>query len=391
MDKSRIKIAFISTYPPRECGIATYTIATARILDKLYVSKRTGVVALSDSDYKYSDRVVLEINQPDRASHIAAAEFLNTSDFEVVNVQHEYGIFGGEHGEYIVDFLKALKKPVVTTLHTVLPVHPPKRRRVTQDIIDHSDAIIVMTGNGKRQLLEVFKADPAKIHPIHHGVPNVRPDQYISAKRKLKLSEYFVTSTFGLISPGKGIEYTLDAIAEVASSVPNLLYLVIGETHPVIKRHKGEEYRESLIQRVKDLGIEKNVRFIDRYLGYEELVEYLQATDVYLAHQTDPHQASSGTLAYAVGVGTATISTETNFAKEMLANGRGYLVDFFDSQAMANRLLRLAKSPHLLEQKRMKTYMFGRRMTWPVVGLEYLKVYEKLAYGKTSDRAKPSR
>lgn len=382
MDKSRIKIAFISTYPPRECGIATYTIATARVLDKFYVSKRTGVIAISDCDYSYSDRAVFEIEQDNRQSYIAAAEFLNASDFEVVNVQHEYGIFGGNHGEYIVDFLKALKKPVVTTLHTVLPVHPPKRRRVTQEIIKRSDALIVMTNHAKRQLNEVFKVDNGKINVVHHGVPNVRPDQYQAAKRKHKLTDYFVTSTFGLISPDKGIEYILDAVAQVVPRVPNLMYLVMGETHPVLKRQKGEEYRESLLQRVEDLGIAKNVRFVDRYLGYGELVEYLQATDVYLAHPTNPYQASSGTLAYAVGVGTATISTETSFAKEVLANGRGYLIDFFDSTGMANRLLRLAKSPSLLAQKRMKTYLYGRRMTWPVVGLEYLKVYEKLAYGK---------
>lgn len=382
MDKSRIKIAFVSTYPPRECGIATYTLATARVLDKFYLSKRTGIVAISDNGYHYSDRVVHEIKQADRKSYVQAAEFINASDFEVVNIQHEYGIFGGNHGEYVIDFLKVLTKPVVTTFHTVLPVHPPKRRRVTQEIIDHSDAIIVMTNHAKHQLLQVSKNNPGKIHVIRHGVPNVRPDQYQAAKRKLKLTDYFVTSTFGLISPDKGIEYTLDAIAQVAPHVPNLLYLIIGETHPVIKRRDGEQYRESLMQRVEDLGISNHIRFIDKYLSYPELVEYLQATDVYLAHQVNPNQASSGTLAYAVGVGTAIISTETSFAKEVLANGRGYLVDFFDSSPMANRLLRLIRSPGLLAQKRMKTYLYGRRMIWPVVGLDYLKVYEKLAYGK---------
>lgn len=386
MDKSKIKIAFVSTYPPRECGIATYTLATERVLDNFYVSKRTGVVAIAENGESYPSRVIQVIKQQDRKSYLEAAEFLNASDYEVVNIQHEYGIFGGEYGEYIIDFIKALKKPVVTTLHTVLPIHPPKRRRVTQEIIKHSDAIVVMTNHAKRQLQQVFKTESSKVNVIHHGVPNVRPDQYEAAKRKLKLNDYFVASTFGLISPDKGIEYILDSIAQVVPHVPNLLYLVIGETHPVVKRSKGEQYRESLIHRVEDLGITKNVRFIDKYMGYVELVEYLQATDVYLAHQVNPNQASSGTLAYAVGVGTAIISTETSFAKEVLANNRGYLIDFFDSDGMAKRLLRLAKSPNLLEQKQMKTYMYGRRMIWPVVGLEYLKVYEKLVYGKTLNR-----
>lgn len=384
MDKSSLKIAFVSTYPPRECGIATYTIATARVLDHFYLSKRSGVVAVSDNHYQYSDRVVYEIDQFNRQSYIDAAEFLNASQYEVVNIQHEYGIFGGEHGAYIVDFLKKLEKPVVTTLHTVLPVHPPKRRKVTQEIIDRSDAIVVMTAHARRELAEVFEVDINKVHIIHHGVPNVRPDGRQAAKRKLKLEKYFVVSTFGLLSPDKGIEYSLEAIATAIPRVPHLLYLIIGETHPVVRRLKGEEYRESLLARVKDLGLTDHVRFINRYLSYQELVTYLQATDVYLANQVNPHQASSGTLAYAVGIGTAIISTETSFAKEVLANGRGYLIDFFDSEAMARKIVRLAYSPELLAKKQLKTYLYGRRMIWPVVGLEYLKVYEKLVYGKTA-------
>jgi len=382
MEKSDLRVSFVSTYPPRHCGIGTYTLALARVMDEFFLKRRTQIVAISDKKYRYSDRVVFGIEQENRRAYHKAAEFLASGPCEVVSIQHEYGIYGGEFGEYLLDLLERLEKPCVTTLHSVVPVHTSKRKEITQRILDLSDAIIVMTKGSKETLTRIFNVDHAKIRVVHHGVPNVRPDEQEKAKKKLGLEGRFVVSTFGLINPGKGIEYALDALPHVVREIPNILYLVVGKTHPVIRKKFGEVYRETLEQKMRDLKLNGHVRFINRYLDYHELVDYLKATDVYVAPQTDPHQSASGTLAYAIGAGAAIISTPTAYAQGVLANGRGYLVDFLDSVAIAKKLLQLAKYPELLRKKRMKTYLYGRRMIWPVVGLEHLKVFEQLAYGK---------
>jgi glycosyltransferase involved in cell wall biosynthesis len=341
------------------------------------------VVAISDERYRYSEKVYFKIRQKARSDYRRAAEFLNTNSCEVINIQHEYGIYGGEFGEYIIDLLENLRKPCVVSLHSVVPVHTARRKQITQRILDLADVLIVMTNGSRETLLKIFNADPAKIRVIHHGVPNVRPDQVEKTKQKLGLEDRLVVMTFGLINPGKGIEYALDALPHVIKEVPNILYVVAGKTHPVILKRFGEAYRETLEQKVRDLGLTKHVQFINKYLDYKtELVEYLKATDIYLAPQTDPHQSASGTLAYAIGAGCAIISTPTAYAQEVLANGRGYLVDFLDSVGIAKKLLTLARWPDLFEKKRMKVYLYGRRMIWPVVGLEHLKVFEQLAYGK---------
>lgn len=382
MEKSDLRVSFVSTFPPRHCGIGTYTIALSRVMDEFFLKRRTMIAAISDRKYRYSDKVFFEIKQENRRTYRKAAEFLNSGSCEVVSIQHEYGIYGGEFGEYLLDLMEHLDKPCVTTLHSVVPVHTAKRKSITQRILDLSEMVVVMTNVSKETLLRIFNIDPGKIRVIHHGVPNVRPDEQEKAKKKLGLEGRFVVSTFGLINPGKGIEYALDALPHVVHEIPNILYLIVGKTHPVIRKKFGEVYRETLEQKMRDLKLNGHVRFINRYLDYHELVDYLKSTDVYIAPQTDPHQSASGTLAYAIGAGAAIISTPTAYAQEVLANGRGYLVDFLDSVAIAKKLHRLAKSPELLQKKRIKTYLYGRRMIWPVVGLEHLKVFEQLAYGK---------
>lgn len=382
MEKSDLRVSFVSTYPPRQCGIGTYTLALARAMDQFFLKRKTKVIAISNKKYKYSPRVMFEISQQDRDSYKAAAEFLNATPCEVVNIQHEYGIFGGEHGEYILYFLENLRKPRVVTLHSVLRVHPVKRKGITQRILDLSDRITVMTHGSKQNLIDIFHVDPGKIHVIHHGVPNVRPDENGKAKKKLGLEGKFVLTTFGLINPGKGIEYAIGALPQILKEVPNVLYLVIGKTHPVVRENFGEVYRDTLEQEVRDLKLNGHVKFIDRYLDYHELVDYLKATDIYLAPQIDPNQSASGTVAYAIGAGCAVVATPTAYSQEVLANGRGYLVNFMDSEDIAKKVTLLYKYPELHDRKRLKVYLYGRRMIWPVVGLEHLKVFEQLAYGK---------
>jgi glycosyltransferase involved in cell wall biosynthesis len=392
MEKSDLRVSFVSTFPPRQCGIGTYTKALTRVMDDFFLKRKTKIAAISDNGYRYPDKVFFTINQEYREEYARAADFLNQNACEVVSIQHEYGIYGGEFGEYLVELMSTLKKPCVTTLHSVVPVHTAKRKQITQQIIDLSNAIVVMTGGSKATLEKIFRVDPGKIRVIHHGVPNVRPDEREKAKLKLGLDGRFVALTFGLLNPGKGIEYAIDALPHVVCEIPHFLYIIAGRTHPVILKRDGERYRETLEQKVRDLGLTKHVKFINKYLDYKtELVEYLKATDVYIAPQTDPHQSASGTIAYAIGAGVAVISTPTAYAQEVLANGRGYLVDFLDSVGIAKKLLVLARSPQLLDKKRMKTYLYGRRMIWPVVGLEHLKVFEGLAYGQPRQSRIPVR
>lgn len=382
MEKSQLKLGFVSTFPPRHCGIGTFTIALARTLGNFFLYPDPQVVAISDQKYKYSPRVIFEIRQRRKEDYRVAARFVNESSLEVVNVQHEYGIFGGEHGAYILEFLRYLRKPVVTTLHTVLPNHPPKRKMVTQRILDYSDAVVVMTRGARDSLAKIFNVDPGKIRVIPHGAPNVRMEEHDRIKRQLGFSNRFVLSTFGFINHGKGIEYVLDALPHILKDYPEALYLIIGETHPVVRELEGEVYRDTLRQKVRDLGLSHHVKFVNRYLGIEELVDYLRATDVYVTPQINPHQASSGTLTYAMVTGCAIVSTPTNYANEILANGRGVLVDFLDSVAISRAVKSFIRSPERWERVRRRAYLYGRRMIWPAVGMEYVKLFEQLVHGR---------
>ena len=380
-DKTKIKIAFLSTYPPRKCGIATFTKSFVRIFDEFYVQGKTKVIAVSDEleKYDYSDRVIYEIDQFDPQSYASAAEYINASTIEIVALQHEYGIFGGQDGKYILKFLENVNKPVVTSLHSVLKEHSETRQKLTQRILDLSDTVVVMTNNAKKILVENFKIDPDKIKIILHGVPNVRFDEKEKAKKALGLKGKTVISTFGLINRGKGIERALEAIAKVTNNFPEIVYLIIGVTHPNVIKQEGESYRKSLMQLVQKKKIEPYVSFVNRYLKYQELVDYLKATDIYLAPQLDLNQAFSGTLSYALGCGCAAISSPTNYAREILANNRGLLTEP-DPELIASALTKLLRSPSFCQKIQIAGYKFARKMIWPRVGSEYLKILESVLY-----------
>ncbi|NPV09420.1 MAG: glycosyltransferase [Anaerolineae bacterium] len=369
-------VVTVGTYPPRECGIATFTQDTVMSLRQWpdLVGKCT-VCAVNDwpASYRYGPEVQFTIEDAQRPSYRNTARRINASGADLVSIQHEYGIFRGDDGEYLLDFVDALRAPLVTTLHTVLSRPEGHFKEVTKAIINSSDAIVVLAQNARQLLVRTCGAPPSKIHYIPHGIPDVAWSPQILQLRQAEmgLSGRLVVSTFGLIGPGKGIEYALDAVASVVSDHPQLLYLIIGRTHPTIVRKEGEAYRQKLLQRCHELGIEHNVVFVNRYLTLRELILYLQATDIYLMPYLDPEQIVSGTMAYAVGAGKPTIATPFAYAREVLADGRGVVVPFRDSEAIAEALTALAQDEDHRLDMAARAYAYTRSWVWREVGRQY--------------------
>lgn len=379
MEKTKVKIAFLSTYPPRECGIATFTKSLVDIFEGLYVKNQVKILAISDKKTQYSSRVIYDVDQSDPKSYVEAAKVINKSSIEVVVIQHEYGIYGGDDGKHILKFMENVNKPVIVNFHTALREHSEHRKKVTQRIIDLSSAIILMTNNSKKILQETFNIEPSKIKIVPHGVPNVRFDEKKSAKEALGFGDKKLLMTFGLINRGKGIENAIEAMTEIAKKHPEALYLVVGATHPTILKREGESYRKELERLVDRLGLKSNVQFVNRYLDYYELVQYLKASDIYLAPQLDFRQAVSGTLSYAIGCGCAVISSPTSHATGVLAQGRGVVV-LPESGNIAAEVIKLLDSPNTLESMALKAYKYARDMVWPSAGLAYLKVIESYMF-----------
>ncbi|MHB0875067.1 MAG: glycosyltransferase family 4 protein [Anaerolineae bacterium] len=378
----RPDVVLVGTFPPRECGIATFTQDTLLSLRQWpSLIGNTTVCAVNDwpASYKYSADVSLTIEDSQPASYRRAARRINESNARIVSIQHEYGIYRGEDGEYILEFIDALRVPVVTTLHTVLSNPTGHFREVTRAILRASDAVVVLADNARGLLIDTCNAPVAKTHYIPHGIPDVEwsPDALRSRKEEMGFSDRFVVSTFGLIGPGKGIEYALEGVAKVVKQQPNLLYLIIGRTHPVIVRNEGEAYREGLVQRCQELGIENNVAFINRYLSLRELVLYLQATDVYLMPYLNPEQIVSGTMAYAVGAGKPTIATPFAYAREVLAGGRGIVVPFRDADRIAESLGALAADESTRLEMADRAYAYTRSWVWREVGHQYAMLYHR--------------
>jgi glycosyltransferase involved in cell wall biosynthesis len=381
--KTKNKVLYISTYPPRECGIATFTNDLIDAMDKKFNPVMgSEVLAMNDNEitpYNYRDKVGFEIEENKIRDYIDAARIINNRDeIKIVNIQHEYGIFGGAYGEYLLLFLNEIKKPVVVTLHTVTPDPEEQKKFITQSIVNKSSAIVVMANDAKRILKEDYDIyDDDKIFFIPHGVPQIRFGN-LDAKESLSLNSKKIISTFGLINRGKGIEYVIEALPEVVKEYPNLLYLVIGETHPRVKKKEGEVYRTFLVNLVKKLGLDNNVKFIDRYLTLDEITDYLSATDIYIAPGLDENQIVSGTLSYALGCGKAIISTSTAYAKEVLAQDRGLLVGFKDPQSITNSINVIFKDSKQKSNMEKNAYKLGRKMIWPNVVGEYLRVFNKV-------------
>ena len=368
-----LRVGYVSTYPPRACGIASYTRDLARAMFMRGKVYQTLIVAINEPrGNRYSDHNVrCTIDPHERESYISAANFLNGADVDVVNLQHEYGIFGGEWGEYVLDLCKNLKKPLVSTFHTVLRSPPKKAREVTLELAEMSSAVIVTIESAARLLEKRLRVNPDKIKVVRHGtaLPDRMRNEY--AKRQLGLGKRTVLATFGLISSGKGIEYAIEALSHLVRERPDLLYLVIGETHPEVRRHEGEAYREKLVSLTGRLRLERHVRFIDCYVRDEELSLYLQAVDIYLAPYLGKDQVSSGTLTLALGHGKAVISTPTTFAKEVLSGNRGLFCKFGNARSLAECVERILGDSRLRRELEANAFKYGQEVGWTRVADQY--------------------
>jgi glycosyltransferase involved in cell wall biosynthesis len=386
------RMLFLGSYPPRECGIATFTKDVVDSYDQRF-GARSEIVAIEEPGAPprdYPKTVVANLIQDDRDSYRAVAEFINAHPCDALNVQHEYGLFGGDNGSWIVDLIALVRKPVIVSLHTVLPEPTPDHLLVARTICATASAIVVLSATGKELLVDRYGIDPLKVNVIHHGVPDMPFTDTMAPKQALGLGDRQVISTFGLINRGKGLEYAIEALRDVAPHHPDALYLILGQTHPVVRRHEGEVYRESLEALVAKYGLGENVRLIDRFLGFDELVGYLQATDIYLTPYLNPVQIVSGTLAYAVGLGKAVVSTPYLYAEEVLAHGRGFLVNFRDAASIAQTMNSLLEDKDLRASTERRAYRFGRQMTWPHVAQEYGRLFNSLLPNRRSALATPA-
>jgi len=374
------QVLFLGSYPPRECGIATFTKDVVDAYDRAF-GFSSPVIAIDEPDAevrRYPPEVVARIKEQSRESYARAAELVSVYPIELVNIQHEYGLFGGERGEWLVDFIRVLQKPVVLTMHTVLPDPDSDYLRVTRALCEQASKVVALSETGRGLLENVYGVDPERLAVIHHGVPDVPFQDTDAAKASFGIGQRTVISTFGLISRGKGLEYAIEAMRDVVKRHPETLYLILGETHPVVRRQEGESYRESLISMVRDFGLNYNVQLIDKYLDFDEVVSYLAATDIYLTPYLNPAQIVSGTLAYAVGCGKAIVSTPYLYAQELLAHNRGFLCEFRDADSIARRLNMLLDDPALRRATERRAYRFGRQMTWPHVASQYGALFAEL-------------
>lgn len=373
------RIAFIGNYMPRQCGIATFTTDLCEALAEEY--KGTACIALPVNDteagYEYPARVRFELTEKEIESYRRAADFLNINNVDMVSLQHEYGIFGGKAGSYILALLRELRMPVVTTLHTILRDPSPDQRRVLEEIVSLSDRVVVMSERGAEFLQSVYHVSPDKIDLIPHGIPDIPFVDPSFHKDLFGVEGKTVLLSFGLLSANKGIENVIAALPIILAKYPNVVYIVVGATHPHVIQNEGESYRLSLQRLAHEKGVEGNVIFYNRFVSLDELVQFISASDIYITPYLDVAQITSGTLAYTLGAGKAVISTPYWYAEEMLADERGSLVPFGDPQALAERVIDLLANEARRHAMRKRAYLFGRDMIWPQVARRYMKTFER--------------
>ncbi len=368
------RVALLGTYLPRKCGIATFTSDLTEAMAA--VAPRLDVFAVAMNDraegYRYPPRVHFEINDKRLVEYRLAADFLNVSKTDVLIVEHEYGIFGGAAGSHLLELMRRVRMPVLTTLHTVLKNPNDDQRRVMNQIVEASDYLIVLADKAEGFLRQVYDVPEHKIAPIPHGihdVPFVDPNYY---KDKFGVEGRRVILTFGLLSPGKGIEHMIEALPDVVARYPDAIYIVLGATHPGVVAHSGEDYRIGLKRRAAELGVAEHVMFVNKFVETEELMEFLGAADLYVTPYLNEEQICSGTLAYALGTGNAMVSTPYWYAQEMLGDGRGVLVPFRDARAMAGAVIDLFERETERHAMRKRAYQFTRSMVWSAVAGQYL-------------------
>lgn len=374
VNNKKIKIAFLSTYPPRECGLATFTQDLITAMDNIGTINTNVIAINSMENYVYDSKVIAEIGQHEQVDYLKVAERLNGSDIDLLVIEHEYGIFGGEYGDYILDLINNIEIPVVTTLHTILSEPNIKQRLIINTLGKRSAKVITMASNTKHLLQSVYGIDPEKIEVIHHGVPKKQIQPRESLKKKYGYENRQIISTFGLIGPSKGIEHGIEAISKVVKENRDVLYLILGQTHPALKE-EGRSYRNKLEELVKRLNLKENVKFINKYLSKGEIIEYLQLSDIYMTPYLGKDQAVSGTMAYAVGYGKAIVSTPYLYAEEMLSGGGGLLAKFNNPDSLADCIKYIIQNPDKKAKMEKDTIKLGMTMYWDKVAKCYIEVF----------------
>lgn len=378
-NRNSYRVAFVGDYPPRRCGVATFTQDLRGSVALLKPQWECSVLAVTEPGrhYEYPLEVRFEIPEPDVQSYVRAADFLNLSHADVLSVQHEFGIFGGRAGGHILALMRRARMPIITTLHTVLQAPNADQRRVFQELLEISNRLVVMSDRGSRLLREVYKVSDEKIVTIPHGIhdapfvdPNFYKDQFGVAGRPVLL-------TFGLLSPGKGIEYAIRALPSVVRQHPDVVYFVVGATHPNLLREQGETYRLSLERLARELGVGANVVFVNRYVDNQELGEYIGVADIFIAPYLSEPQITSGALAYCFGSGKAVIATPFWHAAELLQDDRGILVPFRDADAIAAAVKDLLGEESKRHAMRKQAYLIGRNMVWSQVGHAYVDLFRE--------------
>ncbi|HUT30945.1 MAG TPA: glycosyltransferase family 4 protein [Sedimentisphaerales bacterium] len=372
------KVAFISSFPPRRCGIATFTsdliknlaLAAGHHLDPVVIAMQP------PAELTYDNIVKLRIRKDVAHDYPAAADYINRSDIDLVSVQHEFGLFGGEAGSYLTLLLDRVKKPIITTLHTVLETPSPEYFDSMIDLCRASNKLIVMNKRGIGMLQDIYGVPEQKIELIPHGIPDLPFVNSNDCKHSLGLAGRKTILTFGLLGRNKGIEVMLKALPRIVEADPSVLYIVLGATHPEVLRHEGQSYKVKLEEMVRALRLHQNVLFYNRFVEDKELFQFLCATDVYVTPYLHREQLTSGTLAFAVGTGKAVVSTPYWAAEELLAQGRGRLVQFGDSESMAQAVVEILTRNTLFSIMRKRAYEYGRSMTWPTVGQSYWRLFE---------------
>ena len=371
------KVAFVSTFPPKRCGIATFTsdLITNTALAGGDRFEPLVFAMQSDDECNYSNPVKFEIRSKVKNDYISAANYINFSSVDIVSIQHEFGMFGGEAGSYLNLLLSRVHAPIVTTLHTVLQAPDEHYYQSTVDVCKASHKVIVMNERGVEMLRDIYGISPDKVELVPHGIPDLPFVDSSYYKHKFGMEDRKTILTFGLLSKNKGVELMLKALPSIINEDPSVLYIILGATHPGVIAYEGEEYRNSLQQMVRELGIQDNVIFYNQYVNDEKLHNFLCAADIYVTPYVNREQLTSGTLAFAVGTGKAVVSTPYWAAEELLSEDRGKLVDFNNSDQLAETIIELVKNDSLFYALRQRAYEYGRNITWPTVGKTYWKLF----------------
>jgi glycosyltransferase involved in cell wall biosynthesis len=373
------RIAFIGNYLPRQCGIATFTTDLCEAIGAEYPDATCIAVPVNDTEegYAYPPRVRFELTEKDIDSYRRAADFLNINNVDLVSLQFEYGIFGGRAGSYILALLRELRMPIVTTVHTILRDPNGDQRRVLEAVAALSDRLVVMSKRASRLLQEIYGVAPEKIDMIPHGIPDVPFVDPSFHKDLFGVEGKIVLLSFGLLSANKGLENVIASLPAILERYPNVVYLILGATHPHVIQHEGEKYRLALQWLAQEKGVDHNVIFYNRFVSLEELVEFIGAADIYITPYLNAEQIVSGTLAYTMGAGKAVISTPYWYAEEMLADGRGVLVPIKDPAALAAQVITLLDNEAERHAMRKRAYLFGRAMIWPQVARRYMESFDR--------------